>query len=135
MMGMALDDAHLKFVDGIKTAHEMWEFFRWKYGEATHTLRFSLIRQLFREKWTSGTQAEYIERIQDLKHRIINAKGDIPDEWLVCTIFSGMPDSWESFIAGLEGMSEDVLQPDVCQRLIAEGQRQKDREMQGSTTM
>ena len=61
MMGMALDDAHLKFVDGIETAHKMWEFFRWKYGEATHTLRFSLIRQLFREKWTTGSLAEYIE--------------------------------------------------------------------------
>ena len=61
MMGMALDDAHLKVVDGIETVHEIWEFFRRKYGEATHTLRFSLIRQLFIEKWTSGTLAEYID--------------------------------------------------------------------------
>ncbi|KMQ91960.1 retrovirus-related pol polyprotein from transposon tnt 1-94 [Lasius niger] len=65
-IGLGIEDAQLKHIVGLTTAHEMWTVFEKIYSTVNVSSRHHLYRKFTQSKWTSGTMAEYIDQMLDL---------------------------------------------------------------------
>lgn len=135
IIGLGIEDAQLKHIVGLTTAHEIWTTFEKIYSMVNVSSRHHLHRKFAQSKWTSGTIVEYIDHMQDLIFWIQRAGGEVRDEEFVCHLIGSMPESWETFISGLESSPPDLLTPDyVIQKLKSEYERRQDRKETVHTT-
>lgn len=61
IIGLGIEDAQLKHIVGLTTAHEIWTTFEKIYSTVNISSRHHLHRKFAQSKWTSGTIVEYVD--------------------------------------------------------------------------